>query len=194
MPFLARLAGCLISLLTLAAVSFGVSAQPGTKDPADAGQRLRQIFLSTKAAELGMTPSTDFPRVYGVAMDWPIGDDDRVDYIVTVIAAKDGTASLYTNSTFGIIGGIAHAQVRRAARAFVYATEWLVDEAKPASAFPYPGPGKVRFYILTYDGVRYVEVDADENTGVTGKYKNLFDAGQAVYTELRKMAEKQGYR
>jgi hypothetical protein len=69
------------------------SAQPGAKDPADAGQLLRQIFLSTKAAELGMAPSTDFPRVYGVAMDWPIGDDDRVDYIVTVIAAK-GVKSL----------------------------------------------------------------------------------------------------
>ena len=194
MPFLARLSIRLISFFMFVALSFGVSAQPGAKDPAVAGQRMRKIFLSTKAAELGMTPSTDFPRVYGTAMDWRIGDDDGDNYIVTVIAAKDGTASLYTNSTAGIIGGIAHAQVRRAARAFVYATERFVDEAKPASAFPYPGPGKVRFYILTYNGVRYVEADADENTGATGRYKGLFDAGQAVLTELRKIAEQQGYR
>jgi hypothetical protein len=157
------------------------SALPAANDPAIAGTRLRQLFLSTTCADLSMAPSADFPRVFGVAMDWRVGPD----HIATVISAKDGSASVYTNSTFGILGGIGHEQVRAAAQAFVRTAEQFVDGATPVSAFPYPDPRKVYFYILTYDGVRFMGAEADKASGVAGSYASLFYAGHAVLTELR---------
>ncbi len=60
--------------------------------------------------ELGIEASDEFPLVYGVLLEFPVGDATA-----TVVAMCDGNASLYTTSTFGVIGGFAHESVREAA-------------------------------------------------------------------------------
>lgn len=158
---------------------------PPSKDPANAGRDLRQMVLSTPAAEFGAKPTRDFPRVYGVLMDWPIGED-----FATIFSSSTGASSLYTTSTFGIIGGEGHATVRAAAIAFVQAADRLFDSAAPTTAYPYPGPDRVRFYLLTFEGVRVVETDFASISGRTNKYIEYFDLGQAVLTELRLVTER----
>ena len=145
---------------------------------------LRLTFLSTSAMSLGLSPTKEFPRVFRVAMDWPVGDDTA-----TIISALDGSASLYTTSTLGIIGGDAHAAVRAAAQRFVTAAESHHDAATPTQSYPYPGKGKVRFYLRTFQDVRVIETDAASAYSATGAYSGLFRAGQAVMTELRKVVE-----
>jgi hypothetical protein len=163
----------------------GASLAQDSKDPAKAMRELRVAFLSSPAASLGFAPTREYPRVFGVAMDWPIGD-----HTATIVAAQDGSASLYTTATFGVIGGsAAHESVRAAAKRLVRAAETHHDEAAPTSSFGYPAKGKVRFYLRTFDGARVIETDAASAYSNTGKYSSLFRVGQGVVTELRKVAE-----
>lgn len=148
------------------------------------GRELRAMFLSTKADSLGIKPNTEYPRVFGVAMDWPIGE-----HIATLVSLSDGSASLYTTSTFGIIGGAGHASVRSAAQRFVKASDRYFSNTTATTAHSYPGKEKVRFYLLTFDGLRTVETEAAPIYSGSGKFSPLFGEGQSVLTELRKVTE-----
>lgn len=155
------------------------------KNPADAGRGLRLMMLTTPPNKIGLVPTKEFPRVYGILMDWPIGEQ-----VATIFSASDGAASLYTTSTFGIIGGQGHETVRTAAINFVRAADRLYDSATPTTEYPYPSANRVRFYLLTFDGVRVLDTDLASIENNTGKYAEFFGLGQAVLTELRLVTEK----
>jgi hypothetical protein len=137
-------------------------------------------MLTAPAAELGQKPSTEYPRVYGVLMDWPIEQGT-----VSVVSFSSGDSSIYTTGTFGVIGGIGHETVRDAARNFVKVAEKHYDEATPTKDYPYPNAGRVRFYLVCYDGVRTLDADSVSIKSVTDKCSDLFVAGQRVITQLR---------
>jgi hypothetical protein len=155
------------------------------KAPTDAGRELRLMMLRMPPQDMGVAPSNDFPRVYGVLMDWPVGDQTA-----TIFCTSTGSASLYTTSTFGIIGGEGHASVRAASAAFVKAAGRIYEEAASTSEYPYPTGDKVRFYLLTFQGVRVIETDMPTVTRGVGPYAELFGLGQSVMTELRLTTEK----
>lgn len=167
---------------------FGQSSNSQSPEPAkraaDAGRNLRAMMLSTPPDRLGASPSKEFPRVYGVLMDWPIDDQ-----IATVFSTFSGTASLYTTSTFGIIGGEGHEAVRAAAIRFVLAADRLFDSATPTNEYPYPTAGRVRFYLLTFEGVRVVDTDLASIENGTSEHLEYFNRGQTVLTELRLVTE-----
>ncbi|MEP6668170.1 MAG: hypothetical protein ABJF10_03405 [Chthoniobacter sp.] len=142
-------------------------------------------MLTTPAEKVGEKPSKEFPRIYGILMDWPIGEQTA-----TIFSSSTGAASLYTTSTFGIIGGEGHEAVRAAAIRFVRAADRYFDSATPTTEFPYPTAGRVRFYFLTFNGVRVIETDLASVSNRTGKFVELFGLGQAVLTELRLVTEK----
>lgn len=158
---------------------------PSQKDPGDMGRGLRLMMLKTSPKEVDISPSAEFPKVYGVLMDWPIDEQTA-----TVFSASDGAASLYTTSTFGIIGGQGHESVRTAAKKFVKAAGGFYDAATPTTDYPYPAADRVRFYLLTFDGVRVIDTDMASINNGTGKYAKLFGLGQDVLTELRQVSEK----
>lgn len=155
-----------------------------TKDSAQAMRDLRVSFLSSSATALGFKPTKEYPRVFGVAMDWPVGDTTA-----TIVSTLDGSASLYTTATFGIIGGAGHESVRVAAQRFVAAADSYHDKAAPTGTYPYPGKGKVRFYLRTFQDVRVIETDFASVQSTSGPHSSFFRAGQAVLTELRKVVE-----
>ncbi len=165
---------------------FGRYAGPQpVDDPADMGRGMRQMMLATPAEKSGVSPSKDFPRVFGVLMDWPIGADTA-----TVFATSTGTASLYTTSTFGIIGGEAHENVRAAAIRLVRAADQFYESALPVTEYPYPPADRVRFYLLTFDGVRCIDTDLAAIEAQTSEYSGFFDLGQSVLSELRRVTER----
>jgi len=155
------------------------------KNPGDAGRALREMMLSTPAKKTGAKPTKEFPRIYGVLMDWPIGEQTA-----TVFSTSAGAASLYTTSTFGILGGEAHETVRKAAMNFVRAADRCFDGSTQTMEFPYPTGDRVRFYFLTFDGVRVIDTDMASIKNRTSKCAELFGLGQAVLTELRLVTEK----
>jgi hypothetical protein len=139
------------------------------KNPADTGRALRQMMLTTPPGNMGEKPSKEFPRIYGVLMDWPIEEQ-----IATIFATSTGAASLYTTSTFGIIGGEGHEMVRVAAINFVRAADRYFDSSRPAAEYPYPTRDRVRFYFLTYDGARVVDTELEPIT--SGAHIRSFSA------------------
>ncbi len=117
-------------------------------------------------------------------MDWPLEDQ-----IVTVIGLCDGNASLYTTSTFGVIGGIGHETVRVAAQNLVRVAEGLHDLAKPSAEYSYPRQGQIRFYLLTFHGVRVLEAEERKVSEGTDQLSELGDRAQRLITELRLVTE-----
>jgi hypothetical protein len=170
--------------LVMASVATLAPAVGFAQDSAQAMRDLRVAFLSSSADSHGFKPTKENPRVFGVAMDWPIDNTTA-----TVVAALNGSASLYTTSTFGIIGGVGHESVRLAAQRFVRTAEAYHDAAAPTASYPYPATGKVRFYLRTFREVRVIEADVATVSSASGRYSGLFRAGQAVLTELRKVVE-----
>ena len=165
-----------------------VMPEPNTsssKNPAEVMRELRIKVLTTPASKIGVEPSKDFPRVYTVLMDWPLGTNT-----ISVYGSCTGDASIYTTSTFGVIGGVGHDTVRAAAHQFVKIAEKHHDDAVPAKNYPYPKPGHIYFYLVCFDGVRMIE--ADEELLRSGKHKlsDLGNAGQRLITELRLITEK----
>lgn len=154
------------------------------KDPVEAGKELRLMALTTSPQKLGFVADKDCPNVYGVITDWNLSHATA-----SILAMKDGTASLYTTSTFGIIGGHGHEPVRRAAQICVKTAQRFYDKSLPVSEYPYPGPGKVNFYLLTYQGVRLCVGDEDAIRGGTDPTLSLFASAQDVLTALRIVTE-----
>ena len=106
----------------------------------------------------------------------------------SVFAALTGDASLYISSGGGIIGGIGHENVRRAAIAFVRESAGYLNQMASTSDFPYPPPAHVRFYVRTREAV-YVTERREQDLGEKrDALWPLFYAGQNVLTELRTVA------
>ena len=156
-------------------------------DPAEAMRQLRLQALYLSATDLGLVPSSEFPHVYGVLMEWPLGKTT-----VTVTSFASGDASLYTSSGFGVIGGVTHEKVRAVAKKLTSVADKYYNAATPNNVFPRPTAGKVRFVLLGYKGRRAIEGDIPSYSE-SGMVYDLFAAGQDVLTQLRMTAEPKGH-
>jgi len=156
-----------------------------TKPEESPGVALRQMALTTPVDKLDFSPDADFQTVYGVLTEWDI---DGVT--ATVMSMRDGTASLYTTSTFGIIGGQGHESVRQAAVRYVKTAEQFAKAGKPVTEFAYPKSDLVFYYLLTYDGIQLVTGDMTAIERGPDPTRPLFAAAQDVLTELRLITEK----
>lgn len=141
-------------------------------------REMRTAWL-TRVPEKGEFERED--EVVAVLMDWPLGE-----YTATVLASSGGDASLYTTSTFGVIGGIGHESVRKAAGQFVACAQHYLDLTSATSDYSYPDSQTLRFYMVTAAGVRTVSFPMDAIDDEKSPARTLFAYGQEVLTELRK--------
>jgi hypothetical protein len=177
----------LVSVLVAASfTAMSETNDPPKKTSADLMREIRLKILTSPSSELGQKPTLEYPHVYGMLMDWPIEEAT-----VSVMASSVGDASIYTTGTFGVMGGIQHETVRDVAKSFVKLGEKHYDEAKPTKDFGYPQNGRVRFYLICYGDVRFIEADTESLTHGKGRCSDLFTAGQRVLTELRQIVDKQ---
>lgn len=156
---------------------------PATKSPAEMMRAMRLGWL-TRVPEKGEFERDD--EVVAVLMDWPLGENTA-----TVLASSGGDASLYTTSTFGIIGGVGHESVRKAAVQFVGCAQHFLDLTSHTTEFPYPDGETLRFYIVTPAGVRTVSFSMDAVEVEQSPARALFSYSQQVLTELRMTAPDQ---
>lgn len=161
------------------------SSAAGPNAPAEQGPpgvQMRMQVLTAAPAQLGFSAP---PPVWNVVMDMGLANGNTA----SLVAFADGNASLYTNGAFGIIGGYAHLPVRAAAQSLCALAPTYLDTATVTREFPYPSPGRIRFYLRTPTEVRTVE--EDESVLKSGKHplSTLFHAGQAVLTALRNSAQ-----
>lgn len=139
------------------------------------GVDLRRKLLTSKASDFSIQTSNEAP-IFAVCMDLVL----EADNVVSVVALSDGNASLYTNSSFNLIGGYAHESVNLVAKEFISIAQKHVNEGEIVTDFPYPKGQEVFYYLVLNDAVRCIKADIDSDT-----YKDLFDLGQKVIYELR---------
>ena len=143
---------------------------------------MRDNLLAGSAAEFGITP---VGFVWGVLME--IGFPDAWASLVTL---ADGSASLYTSKGGGVIGGGGHESVRRAAMNVCAVAAPLGAFSEKVTEFPHPGAGRIRFYVLTMDGVRTAEDSAEALRSKDHPLNSLFVAADQAMTELRQASQR----
>ena len=148
---------------------------------ADVMKELRNKLLTAKPDEL-LDGEDAKAKVWGVLMDvsFPSGT-------ATLVSIRDGTASLYTTSGGGVLGGYI---AREQAKEFVVAAEKHLKEMSLTESFPYPANGRVKFYVLTRDGVLTAEAGLNELGERKHKLWTLYYAADQVLTQLRLASEK----
>jgi len=148
---------------------------------ASAMRELRTKILTTPSDKLKLLPSAEAPFVHTVLMDWPMDEEN----MVTVYGSLTGDASIYTNSAFGVIGGIGHANVRSSAVEVVKAAQSFYEEAKPVVTYPYPIPANTYFYLIGFQGVRRIQADTASLQEGTHRFAVLGNLFQKLIAKLR---------
>ena len=143
-----------------------------------------QIFESTPE-QIGLT-STEDEKAYAVVMDVSLGQDGTM----TLVSIIDGNASIYLSSGGGVIGGVAHESVRKAAIDFVNAGEKYISKMVSVDTFPLPKMDNARFYVLTNKGKYSIEEEMDKIENGKSNLESFFYSGDKVITELRLTTEK----
>ena len=170
----------ILAAAILSVVVFAARAQrAGRSSPDEVTRGLRVQALTMAPKDLGMPVIAHKP--YVVIMD--IG---YAEATASVMAATTGDASIYLSSGGGVIGGVGHEPVRKAARVFVEESGKYSTAFRAVSDFPYPRAGNVNFYVRTPEGVS-VSQEVAETELANGNHplSKLFFAGQDVITQLR---------
>jgi len=156
-----------------------------TTDPSQTYLQLRSRILSLTPVELGLTPSSKTPHVWGVLMEtgYTVGS-------ATLVSLADGTTSLYYSTGGGMLGTGEYTPVAEASRALVAEAENHLQHMSSTDEFPLPGVGQVRFTLLTYSGI--FSAEAPEKLIASGNHllSPLFACAQETLTQLRLLAEK----
>ncbi len=153
-------------------------------EPVQAIKELRNQLLTSPPEKLGFSKAGSDSEVWGILME-----TGYPEALATLMSLRDGNASLYLGHGGGVIGGVGHENVRRAAMGFVRESAKYLTSMKITTSFPYPAVGRVKFYVLTFNGV--VTAEADKNELGEGKHElsPLFYAGHGVITQLRQISE-----
>ncbi len=152
-------------------------------DPTQAVLALREQALGVGAAELGLVATTERAHVWGVLME-----TGYPEAVATLVALGDGTTSLYFSNGGGIIGGGEHARVRAASDHFLTNAEAHVTEFTNADATPFPGVGRVRFYVRTFEGTLTAEASEDDLGEERHALSPLFHSGHVVIAVMRELS------
>ncbi len=153
-------------------------------EPVQAIKDLRSQLLTSPPETLGFSKPGSDSEVFGILME-----TGYPEALATLVSLRDGNASLYLGHGGGVIGGVGHENVRKAAMEFVKVSAKYQTRMKSTTLFPYPAVGRVTFYVLTFNGV--VTAEADKNELGEGKHglSPLFYAGHEVITRLRQISE-----
>lgn len=145
----------------------------------DIGAQMRADVLSLRPSSVGLKPEAG--PMWGFVMDTVTSDTEWSSLVVLA----DGSTSLYTSSTFGIIGGGAHETVREAGQVLWQTAEGLLEVFTPSDDTALPPPGSTALRLLRFDGPR-VLVGADDELGKGGHPASpVFYAAHEVLGRLR---------
>lgn len=142
---------------------------------------LRKQALAATPGMLNLSLPDDKTIVYGIVMDWDMGN-----VVASTVSYATGDASMYLSSGGGVIGGGQHEDISKASKKFTAMAQNLIGMAARTSETPLPGPNEIRFYFLTTDGL-YVGKERMENfRNNSSPWLGLFAQGNNVLAELRK--------
>jgi hypothetical protein len=141
---------------------------------------LRKLFLTTSREAIGISAPVNANEPWAVAMDWNSGD-----WIATIAAASDGTASVYLSNGGGFIGGQGVPIINAAAKDCVQKAATAMPHMLPTEEFPLPAPGEVNLYVLTDSGVRMGKGKTSEFEAGQTELSALANSAQNILTQFR---------
>jgi hypothetical protein len=143
---------------------------------------MRREALEMTPQNFGLGPKGNEP--YGLLMEMGIQIS-----VVTLVAFRDGDANVYHKTGGGMVGGSSHESVRKAAKAFVALAPRALAKMSKTTEYPLPGSDRVRFYILTPQGVFTTETNRQALANPKSELGALFYAGQEVVGQMRQVQE-----
>ncbi len=188
----------IIGLLLVAGVTFYLTScksksttdeQTGQSNKVDPKNNpyngLRNMAFSATAEQIGVQLPVDQTKIYGVIMDWDVGNGTA-----TLVSFLSGDASLYLSSGGGFIGGVGHDNVKQAGEAFINKAEKYLGKVTKTEENPLPDKDGVKFYFLTNKG-KFVAQESIKNfENNSSEWLDLFEEGNKLITEIRISSEK----
>lgn len=129
--------------------------------------------------EAKVVATNDFPKVYGLVMDWAVGSQTS-----TTFAMCDGRSGLYAPS-FVLSDNVMQKRVKNRAISLVKTAGEYYEGAVPTSDYSLPKSGTVRFYLLCFDGARVIESTESALRSGKDKCSGLWGAVQALIMDMR---------
>lgn len=176
-----------IILFTIVFILFGFYAwsqvKPAkTRSPINENpyQGFRNQVLSLKPTAIGLHIPDNKEEAFGVVLEIGTGGG-----VATIISLATGDASMYTSSSSGIIGGIAHPGVKKAAIAFVKTSQTYFHKMQTAKNLDIPKAGDIKIFILTNKHKYAYEAPENDITNEKSDWAELFYKGNEVITQLR---------
>jgi hypothetical protein len=141
---------------------------------------MRNTALHIVPGQLKLTIPDNETLVYGVVMDWNMGDT-----LVTLVSYITGAANMYLSTGGSVLGGGKNPSVGEAASELVTMAQSYIFRATPVTTFELPPVGCVRFFLLT----NHSKLAAQEQLGYfdngTSPWLPLFEKANEVITEMR---------
>jgi hypothetical protein len=156
----------------------------GEKGLAEIMRQMRLKMLNAAPSDFNQAQTQEFPHVWGLVMDWPLPAG-----IMTLVCFTTGDASIYTTTSFGVLGGIAHQKVRNAVENCIKVAQSYYEDATPTQEYPYPTNNQVNFYLVCYNEVRMIVADLKAVSQTEDKCSGLYAVAQKVITEIRLIAQ-----
>jgi hypothetical protein len=146
---------------------------------------LRNMALGATADQLQLKLSDDKTEIYGVVMDWDVGEGTA-----TLVSFVTGDASLYLSSGGGFIGGGGHDNVIKATNNFIKKSERYLDRATLTDTTPLPNKDGLNFYFLTNKGKFKATEQMQNIESEKSQWLDLFEEANKLITEIRIVSEK----
>ena len=147
---------------------------------------MRNMAFGITEKELGIELEENKTKIYGVIMDWSIGNGTA-----TLVSFISGDASLYLSSGGGMIGGQSHENVSKASKYFIEKAENYISKGTKTEINPLPNNDEVLFYFLTNKGKFVVKEKMENIENNKSELLDLFEEGNKVISEIRIVTEKQ---
>lgn len=147
-------------------------------------QDLRNLAFGATLEQIGVELPVDQTKIYGVIMDWELGEGTA-----TLVAFLSGDASLYLSSGGGVIGGRGHDNVKKAAAALIDKAENYLSKTVKTDSTPLPDKDGVTFYFLTNKGKFVGREEVKNFDNDTSQWLDLFVEGNKLITEIRQTAD-----
>jgi len=142
---------------------------------------IRRFALNVTAGQLKLTIPPADTFVYGVVMDWNMGETT-----VTLAAYITGAANMYFSTGGGITGAGKNPVVGEVAVEFVIAAQSFINRAAATTITELPAPGTVKFYLLTNKYVYAAQEQVEYLDDNSSPWLSLFEKGNQVIIEMRK--------
>ena len=168
----------IILLIVVLTASFSTEGNESKAMTSD----LRSLAFTVKPADIGISKEKLGDVVWGVVMETGYPDGS-----FSLIVMADGSTSLYYSNGGGIIGGGGHDSVRKVSKDYLLNAQSYYSHGSIVNKYPRPNGGEVKFYFLTFDGIRAYTALENNLGGSNDKLSDLFFSAHNVITELRKV-------